>query len=354
MRTSGVSIDHQATRAQILSRAGVGEPQSWRDNDIHGSYREGQAGRNTARAATAVFGDGSSEAVSPPVAFVDLDAQPLLPVPQQDLPTPAAPSDPSPRATNPRAMTDVNGNPGNNAAATAPQPPAPSEGDEGVPLTPPVMRRILHWATTRDGQQPAFARTQANIGERGLCFGIVRFCQSDGSLGRYLELCHAADPDSFAAVFGPGEGLQDASSGELLETLTANTREARMAPIGGKVLWHSTWVTRFKRAAQHKAFRNMQFRAAAELLLLPSLDLAKSHGLNTERALALLLERVLSAGHDSAERLLDRLPQGSLPQRLQALAELATTGSSTNHAAEILNATALGDVPVNLDDARLE
>lgn len=365
MRTSGVSIDSSATRAQILTRAGVGETRSWRDNDVH-AYRgtrsgdTGDTGDKGPHVAPAEYGPGSTEPASTPAVFIDLDAQPLLPVPRDDSSSPAASPDRSLRDMRPPDTTgDTNASRADKAGATS-QPPAETspaatiEGDDDAPLTPAVMRRIVHWATTRAGQQPAFARTQANIGDRGLCFGIVRFCQSDGSLGRYLELCHAVDPAQFAVVFGPGEGLPNASSNELLETTTADTREARIAPVGGSDLWHSTWVTRFKRAAQHKPFRNMQFRAAAELVLVPSLSVAKAYALNTERALALLLERVLSAGQESTEHLLDQLPQGSLGQRLQALAELASNASSTNHAAEILNATALADAPLNLDDARLE
>ncbi len=351
MQNRAALIDGAATRANILDRVGVRQPIQWRDNDTasarsHASlaglqhdFSHGLASGQIAEPDPEARGGG----------FKDLDAQPLVTeqLPETGPAQVAAPAAPPPEVSHA----------GQGEAATPAEPvteglPAPASAVQG--LTPSVMRRIIQWATTSPGQSSNFARTQANLGERGLCFGIGRFCQDDGGLGHYLELCRDIDPEQFTEIFGAGADRPEALADALLDSLTADSREARMAPVGGELLWQAPWVARFKQAARHKPFCNMQFRAAAELVLLPMLPLAARHGLNSERALALLLDRTLNNGAESSGEMLAQLPRGPLDQRLRALAENAANATSTNRPMEILNNPELGDAPLDLENPRME
>jgi hypothetical protein len=69
-----------------------------------------------------------------------------------------------------------------------------------------------------------------------------------------------------------------------------------LQPVSGKLLWEPVWIQRFKTAARHTPFQDMQFRVAAETYLLPMLPFARDLGIATERGLAMLTERAIQLG----------------------------------------------------------
>ncbi len=223
--------------------------------------------------------------------------------------------------------------------------PTRSKPPDAAPISLPAatLRRIMLHATTAPGAAPAYGRAQANIGGRGLCFGIARFCQSDGSLGRYLTECHAVDPTVFADIFGP-----DAAA--LLTTTNAPDEAARLAPVAGDDLWSPIWIKRFKSAAQHVPFQDMQFKTAADVVLTPLLSLAARFGLRSERGLAILADRAVLLGVNATKTLIEGALARNTPegQQIAILAGLAATSDLAGRAPMLVAEPGLSDAPLDL------
>ncbi len=179
---------------------------------------------------------------------------------------------------------------------------------ESQPLEPPVMRHIIFLATTRSGGVAPFGRTQPNLDGQGLRYGIGRFTQVSGQLGRLLQLFQERDRESFAQIFGPDSAFPEADPEALLRVTNApdgtpgiaDHEQPRLQSVGGRPLWDPAWIQRFKAAAQHTPFQDMQFRLVAESYLLPLLPFARNLGLATERGLAILSERAIQLGVERA------------------------------------------------------
>lgn len=230
--------------------------------------------------------------------FEDLDLQPLDPVggpePAADVSAETPPSQPP--ATSPPTAAVMPP-----AATPSPERTAP----EGAPrLEPPLMRRIIFLATSRPGETPSYGRAQANLDGQGLRYGIGRFTQASGALGRLLTLFQQRDAEAFDRIFGPDAGFPAAEPAELIRVTTAPDvvpgtppdQAPRMQPVGGRPVWDPAWIQRFKAAAHHEPFQDMQFRMAAESSLVPMLPFARHLGLATERGLAMLAERAIQLG----------------------------------------------------------
>lgn len=260
-------------------------------------------------------------------SFEDLDAAPLnlLSEPPAQPATPPAP-----------APEDV-----------APAEPATPQPQASLSLTPAVMRRIILAATTAPNAAPAFGRAQANIGGRGLCFGIGRFCQIDGSLGVYLKACKDEDAAAYAARFTLKD--QDLSE-QLLQVCTSDSESGRMAPVGGQELWSRDWIAVFKEAAKHPAFQDMQFRAAAETRLIPLVDMADQMNMTSERALAMIVDRAVQTGVAATEALIrSNLSAGNgTRQNIAMLAGLAAAGDLHGRAPQLAVESGPSDAPLSL------
>ena len=262
-------------------------------------------------------------------SFEDLDAAPL----NLSSEPPAEPSTPVAPAP---ASEDV-----------APTKPATPQPQASLSLTPAVMRRIILAATTAPNAAPAFGRAQANIGGRGLCFGIGRFCQIDGSLGVYLQACKDEDAAAFAASFT----LKDQElSEQLLQVCTSDSESGRMAPVGGQELWSRDWIAVFKEAAKQPAFQDMQFRAAAETLLIPLVDLADQMNMTSERALAMIVDRAVQTGVAATEALIrSNLSAGNgTRQNIAMLAGLAAASDLPGRAPQLAVESGPSDAPLSL------
>ncbi|MEE3360548.1 MAG: hypothetical protein VX248_11415 [Pseudomonadota bacterium] len=258
-------------------------------------------------------------------SFEDLDATPLN-----------LSSEPPAQPATPPAPEDV-----------TPAEPATPQPQASLSLTPAVMRRIILAATTAPNAAPAFGRAQANIGGRGLCFGIGRFCQIDGSLGVYLKACKDEDAAAYAARFT----LKDHDlSEQLLQVCTSDSESGRMAPVGGQELWSRDWIAVFKEAAKHPAFQDMQFRAAAETRLIPLVDVADQMNMTSERALAMIVDRAVQTGVSATEALIrSNLSAGNgTRQNIAMLAGLAAASDLPGRAPQLAVESGPSDAPLSL------
>ena len=260
-------------------------------------------------------------------SFEDLDAAPL----NLSSEPPAEPSTPPAPA------------PGNVAQAE----PATPLPQASLSLTPAVMRRIILAATTAPNAAPAFGRAQANIGGRGLCFGIGRFCQIDGSLGVYLQACKDEDAAAFASRFTLKD--QDLSE-QLLQVCTSDSESGRIAPVGGQELWSRDWIAVFKEAAKHPAFQDMQFRAAAETRLIPLVDVADQMNMTSERALAMIVDRAVQTGVAATDALIrPNLSAGNgTRQNIAMLAGLAAASDLPGRAPQLAVESGPSNAPLSL------
>ncbi len=260
-------------------------------------------------------------------SFEDLDAAPLN-LSSEPPAQPATPPAP--------ASEDV-----------APPEPATPQPQASLSLTPAVMRRIILAATTAPNAAPAFGRAQANIGGRGLCFGIGRFCQIDGSLGVYLQACKDEDAAAFAARLTLKD--QDLSE-QLLQVCMSYSESGRMAPVGGQELWSRDWIAVFKEAAKHPAFQDMQFRATAETRLIPLVDVADQMNMTSERALAMIVDRAVQTGVSATEALIrSNLSAGNgTRQNIAMLAGLAAASDLPGRAPQLAVESGPSDAPLSL------
>ena len=136
-----------------------------------------------------------------------------------------------------------------------------------------------------DHANPAYHRQHI-----GLSFGLIQFTQRSGALGKVLAAYRGTDPGEFAQVFGP-------SADELLRVTNAQTPDARLAPVEGRVLWDPVWTNRFVEAGRRQGCRTAQRKIAVEAFLDPHLPIAAWLGLDSERALAMLYDRCVHQGN---------------------------------------------------------
>jgi hypothetical protein len=173
-------------------------------------------------------------------------------------------------------------------------------------------------------EHPAYRRHHL-----GLSFGIVGFNQDTGHLGQLLLALRERDAAKFAGIFGP-------DSESLLRVTTArgprsvesvDGRSVRVQPVAGADLWQEPWLARFREAGAYKPFQAVQNRLAAEWFLDPLLPFAHHMGLNTERALAIVMDRASQMSVAAAEQWIANAcgPLQTPQQRQQALAALGFT-----------------------------
>lgn len=164
----------------------------------------------------------------------------------------------------------------------------------------------------------------------GLTYGFFGFTQDSGSLGHLLERFKHADESTFHGIFGP-------HADELIAITTAHGPEGRHAPggrstrvqpVGGHDLWEDEWAHRFEAAGDVPAFQRAQDETAVAYFVDPMLPLARAFGMDTERALGMIVDRAGHQGVGGAMRWLLRAmsPLQADAVRQQALAALGFPG----------------------------
>ena len=119
----------------------------------------------------------------------------------------------------------------------------------------------------------------------------------------------------------------------LLTTLRASGEHAarardglspRLAPVLGKRLWEDPWLQRFREAGRYAPFQAAQNQVANDLWIEPMLPFARGFGLDSARALLLVIDRAVQMGPASAQRWLAEVldPAPTPAQQQQALAAL--------------------------------
>ena len=179
-----------------------------------------------------------------------------------------------------------------------PQGPAPQNAPMAAPagtgVEPPykdIRRSVVAYVAGREsGRAINPGATNLNTDGVGLSYGIAQWAQKAGMLGALLKRMYAADPAYFQQVFGtPWQ--------ELLNVTNATDLNARMAPVGGVVLWQEPWVSRFKRAAEHAPFVEAQWQMAEEGPHMRGAEkIARILNAKTPRALILFFDRTNHQG----------------------------------------------------------
>ena len=164
----------------------------------------------------------------------------------------------------------------------------------------------------------------------GLSYGFVQFTQDSGMLGRLLHMMRERDAATFREVFGP-------DSDELVRVTTRRGpssrsepggRSARVQPVGGADLWTEPWLSRFRAAGAHPPFQAAQNELAVRAFVDPMLGFAAGLGTNTERSLAMVVDRAIQMGVGGSRRwIVDAVaPIRTNAQRQQALGALGVSG----------------------------
>lgn len=160
----------------------------------------------------------------------------------------------------------------------------------------------------------------------GLSYGFIQFTQDSGALGQLLTLMRQRDQQAFDRIFGSDAqalltitNAHGASSAE-----SQGGRSARVQPVGGADLWREPWLARFRQAAAHPPFQAAQNELASRLFLDPMLQFAGWLGLNTDRALAVVVDRAIQMGLGGARQwIIEAAGAVQTPaQRQQALTAL--------------------------------
>ncbi len=138
---------------------------------------------------------------------------------------------------------------------------------------------------------------QANLDGNGVSYGILQWTQKSGSLGRLLRAMAAADPLAFGRFFGE-------SWARLLDV----TGRASLEAVDGAALWQEPWVSRFEAAGRWPAFQQTQARVAAESeYMAGAIDIARTLGVATERAMTMYYNRTVHQGTTGATKPAQRL-----------------------------------------------
>jgi hypothetical protein len=132
----------------------------------------------------------------------------------------------------------------------------------------------------------------------GLSYGIVQFTQESGNLGRLLQMMRERDEQSFGQIFGPhaDQLIQVTTAAGPRSSESTDGRSARTQPVEGADLWEEPWISRFRQAGEVVAFQAAQNELAAAAFLDPMLRFASDLGLDTDRALTIVVDRAVQMG----------------------------------------------------------
>jgi LysM repeat protein len=124
-----------------------------------------------------------------------------------------------------------------------------------------------------------------NDNGHGISFGLIQFNQKSGSLPTLLKDMHAKDPARFNDVFGPH--AHDLLSESFVRSANLNTPDLR---------------ARFQQAGQVPAFQQAQRDLARREYFEPAQRMARAHGIQSERGVAMLFDASVQMGAGGAER----------------------------------------------------
>jgi hypothetical protein len=139
-----------------------------------------------------------------------------------------------------------------------------------------------------------FGAQNRNSDGAGLSYGILQWTQKSGNLGKLLKRLQAADPVAFRSYFG-------VDAAPLLAVTTARKASARMAPVGGGVLWNPPWTAKFTAAGKYRPFQAAQWAEVLEGEHWQGAErAARILGVHTERTYALCFDRSVQQGPGAA------------------------------------------------------
>ena len=195
----------------------------------------------------------------------------------------------------------------------------------GIPEKFTLVQVVARAESGRDAYSAINADTEYNDPSHrayhryhiGLSWGLIQFTQRGGALGRVLAACERRDPALFQRAFGE-------HAPELLRVTNAATEEARVAPVGGRLLWEPYWTDLFRAAGALGPFQAAQNEVAITDYLDVNLPLAGRLGFVTDRALAMLYDRCVNMGNGGGKAWVVRhagpvRTQGQLTSCLRAL-----------------------------------
>jgi hypothetical protein len=183
-------------------------------------------------------------------------------------------------------------------------------------------------ATNPDREYETPGHPAYHLTHIGLSWGFIQFTQRSGNLGLVLRAARDRSDalraqgrlragQSFEELFGPAWQ-------ELLNVTSAATADERVAPVAGKELWDEAWVRRFQQAGQVDYVQNAQNEIAVRSFVDPNVAVARWLGLDSPRAFALLLDRVIHMGNGGGLAFVMRAvgPVQSEADRARALSAL--------------------------------
>ncbi|HYZ79078.1 MAG TPA: hypothetical protein VE596_17060 [Gaiellaceae bacterium] len=166
----------------------------------------------------------------------------------------------------------------------------PLDAGPATPLDNAAIYRIIREVALADSGDDLYSAVSTDdAAQFGLCFGLVLFPQASSHLGSALRLMQTRNAAAFAETFGP-------AAVELLAVTNAAAPEARLQPVAGEPLTSDTWVDRFRRSGAVPEFQAAQNEEAIEHQFRPMLRVALDFGFATDRALAMVYDRVVTRG----------------------------------------------------------
>jgi len=138
----------------------------------------------------------------------------------------------------------------------------------------------------------------------GVSVGRFHFNQDSGLVGEWLRMCKERDEPVLRRIMGA----------ELDQVITVTTavgppcsespsgRSARVQPVAGADLWREPWVSRLREVANHRPFQSEQNRLASRAFIEPMRRFAAWLGLDSARALAMIVDRAVQIGVAGARR----------------------------------------------------
>ena len=150
-----------------------------------------------------------------------------------------------------------------------------------------AIRQNLEVATAG---HPAFGGRQY-----GLELGLLLADQESGLLGQVLQRTASRNPAALREILGE-------ATDDVLAVTTAGTVAERLAPVTGEPLWAPVWVDRFRALGALPECQAAQNEVAIEVQFRPMALAVAGLGLDTDRALAMAFDVVVSRGLDAGLR----------------------------------------------------
>ncbi len=159
----------------------------------------------------------------------------------------------------------------------------------------------------------------------GLSWGFVQFTQDSGGIGEVLRAMRQRDAARFNEIFGAdADALLSVTTAAGPSSRTNPPRGPRVQPVGGHDLWEEPWLSRFRTAGAHPPFQAAQNEVAARIYIQPIRAFARQLGLDSQRALTMVVDRSIQMGPGGARHwILDAVsPIATDAQRNSALRTL--------------------------------